>query len=55
MWSPDGTRLAFLVDGDPGRQDLVHTDASGGDRIVAARGLVVPGFYNRVGRPTARS
>jgi dipeptidyl aminopeptidase/acylaminoacyl peptidase len=47
VWSPDGTRLAFLVDGDPGRQDLVHTDTSGGDRVVAAGGLVVPAFFQQ--------
>jgi TolB protein len=54
VWSPDGTRLAFLVDGDPGRQDLVHTDASGGDRVVAARGLVVPQLYQQAWSPDGR-
>jgi Tol biopolymer transport system component len=38
-WSPDGTRLAFIVDTEAGNSDLVHTDASGGARIVVARGV----------------
>jgi TolB protein len=51
VWSPDGTRLAYLVKTGPGGEDLVQVDATGGDRVVVARGLVTPELTHQAWSP----
>jgi len=51
IWSPDGTRLAYLVNDERGTSDLVHSDAAGGDRIVVASGLQEPSVLPQAWSP----
>ena len=50
-WSPDGSRLAYLVDREDGTSDIVHTDSAGGDRLVVAHSVPDPGFNHQSWSP----